>query len=184
MIDTSLLGKDGAISIEDLMKHFQANDFSAMVSLYESEKATSEQNKLYRIAKKHFRITWNAQMKMLTGKGSLANFSEFAPVRCLEEREEDLVSGLVMELLADEARSEAIMNQILDQFREPLLFEMATYAATIGKTTDSLSEEEFAAAVNQFADLFLDIQPGRRQNVLPHGAILFAGRKHHAGGCT
>ena len=42
--------------------------------------------------------------------------------------EEDLISGVVMELLADEAHGEAIMNQILEQFREPLLFEIATYA--------------------------------------------------------
>ena len=162
MEDTSLLEKDGAISIEDLVKHFQKNDFSAMVSLYESEKASSEQNQLYRRAKKHFRTAWNAQMKMLTGKGSLANFSEFAPVRCLEKREEDLISGVVMEVLADEAHSEAIMDQTLEQFREPLLSEIETYAATIGKTTDSLSEEEFAAAVNQFADLFL----GKMMNLL------------------
>lgn len=162
MVDTSLLEKEGAISIEDLMKHFQTNDFSAMVSLYESEKASSEQNQLYRRAKKHFRTAWNAQMKMLTGKDSLANFSEFAPVRCLQEREEDLISGVVMELLADEAHSEAIMDQTLEQFREPLLSEIETYAATIGKTTDSLSEEEFAAAVNQFVDLFL----GKMMNLL------------------
>ena len=76
-------------------------------------------------------------------------------MRCPEEREEDLISGVVMELLANEAHSEAIMNQILEQFREPLLFEIATYAATIGKSTDLLSEEAFAAAVTQFADLFL-----------------------------
>ncbi len=155
MVDTSLLDKDGAISIEDLMKRFQTNDFSAMVSLYDSEKATEAQNQLYRRVKKHFRIVWDAQVEMLTGKGSLANFSELALVRCLEEREEDLISGLVMDLLADEARTETIMNQIMEQFREPLLVEIEAYAVTIGKTTDSLSEEEFAAAVNQFADLFL-----------------------------
>jgi len=155
MVDTSLLEKDGAISIEDLIKHFQTNDFSAMVSLYDSEKATGERNQLYHRAKKHFRIAWDTQMKMLTGESSLANFSEFAPVRYLERREEDLFSGIVMELLADEVHSEAIMNQILEQFREPLLVEIEVYAATIGKPMDSLSEDELSTAVNQFADLFL-----------------------------
>jgi hypothetical protein len=81
MVDTSLLEKDGAISMEDLIKLFQTNDFSAMVSLYDSDKATGERNQLYHRAKKHFRIAWDTQMKMLTGKGSLANFSKFSPVR-------------------------------------------------------------------------------------------------------
>ena len=46
MVDTSLLNKEGSITIEDLKEHFRLNDFSALTSNYKSKTATSEQNEI------------------------------------------------------------------------------------------------------------------------------------------
>lgn len=155
MIDTSLLEKDGAISIEDLMKHFQKNDFSAEVSRYNADAASSENNELYLRVKQIFQNAWIKEMHKLTKKKSLMNFSEFHPVRCLEEREEDLVSGTVMELLADEAQLNMIMDLIFAQMHGKIMEALEAYAATKNKTVDTLTEAQIALVVDKFADQFL-----------------------------
>lgn len=155
MVDTSLLENDGAISIEDLMKHFQKNDFSAEVSRYNADAASSENNELYLKVKQIFRNAWNKEMQKLTKKKSLMNLSEFHPVRCLEEREEDLVSGTVMELLADEAQLNMILDLIFAQMHGKIMEALEAYAATKNKTVDTLTESQIALVVDKFADQFL-----------------------------
>lgn len=155
MVDTSLLEKDGAISVEDLMKHFQANDFSTEVSRYNAKKASSESNELYLKVKQIFQDAWNKEMHKLTKKKSLMNFSEFHPVRCLEEREEDLVSGTVMELLADEAQLNMILDQIFAQMHGKIMKALESYAVAHNKTVDALTETQIALVVDKFADQFL-----------------------------
>ena len=153
MVDTSLLEKDGAISIEDLMKHFQANDFSTEVSRYNAKKASSADNELYLKVKQIFQNAWNKEMHKLTKKKSLMNFSEFHPVRCLEEREEDMVSGTVMELLADEAQLNMILDLIFVQMHGKIMEALEAYAATKNKTVDTLTESQIALVVDKFAIL-------------------------------
>ena len=155
MVDTSLLEKDGAISIEDLMKHFQANDFSTEVSRYNAKKASSESNELYLKVKQIFQNAWNKEMQKLTKKKSLMNFSEFHPVCCLEEREEELVAGTVMELLADEAQLNMILDLIFAQMHGKIMGALESYAATRNKTVDALTEAQVALVVDKFADQFL-----------------------------
>ena len=155
MVDTSLLEKDGAISIEDLVKHFQKNDFSAEVSHYNADAASSESNELYLKVKQIFQNAWNKEMHKLTQKKSLMNFSEFHPVRCLEEREEDLVSGTVMELMADEAQLNMLLDLVFAQMHGKITEALEAYAATKNKTVDTLTEAQIALVVDNFADQFL-----------------------------
>ena len=155
MRDTSLLEKDGAISIEDLKKHFQKNDFSAEVSHYNANAASSENNELYLKVKQIFQEAWNKEMQKLTKKKSLMNFSEFHPVRCLEEREEDLVSGTVMELLADETQLNMLLDLVFAQMHDKIVEALEAYAATKNKTVDALTETQIALVVDKFADQFL-----------------------------
>lgn len=155
MRDTSLLEKDGAISIEDLKKHFQKNDFSAEVSHYNPNAASSENNELYLKVKQIIRNAWNKEMQKLTKKKSLMNFSEFHPVRCLEEREEDLVAGTVMELLTDEAQCNMILELIFAQMYGKIMKALESYAAAHNKTVDALTEAQIALVVDEFADQFL-----------------------------
>lgn len=77
MIDTTLLDSTEPISVEALQAFFQANDFSAMVSRYDAETATVEDNEFYLKVKKIFQDAWNKEMGALIKKNSLMNFSEF-----------------------------------------------------------------------------------------------------------
>ena len=114
MVNATLLDSTEPISMEALQALFQANDFSTMVSRYDAEAATAQDNEFYLKVKKVFQDAWNNEMGSLTKKNSLINFSEFYPIRCLENREEDLVSGTVMELLAEEAECNLLLDLVFD----------------------------------------------------------------------
>ena len=112
-IDMTLLEKDSAPTIAELKAFFRGHDFSTQISKFDPMTASEEQNRVYIKAKKYFLSSWNKQMKLLTGKGSLINFTSNAPVRCLEEANENLVAGTVMEILTDETLCECIIDSML-----------------------------------------------------------------------
>ncbi len=162
MKDTTLLDSTEPISMEALHAFFRANDFSTIVSRYDAEGASNEDNEFFMKVKGIFRDAWNKEMGALTKKNSLMNFSEFYPVRCLENREEDLVSGTVMELLAEEEHCDQLLDFVFDSMQEHLRAALDAHATAQNKSVDKLTEEEIAFVVSKFADQFL----GRMMNLL------------------
>ena len=156
-IDMTLLEKDSAPTVAELKAFFKDHDFSTQVSKYDPMTAPEEQNKVYIKAKKYFLSSWNKQMKLLTGKGSLINFTSNAPVRCLEEANENLVAGAVMEILADETLCESIVDSMLTALEGDITAEFEKYAKTHNKPVEELTEEEFAFVFDQFTDVFLGV---------------------------
>ena len=162
MIEPTLLDSNEPISMEALQAFFQANDFSTMVSRYDADGASNEDNEFFMKVKGIFRDTWNKEMGALTKKNSLMNFSQFYPIRCLEDREEGLVSGTVMELLAEEDHCDLLLNLVFDAMQDHLHAALKSHAIAQSKSMDALTEEEIAFVVNQFADQFL----GHMMNLL------------------
>lgn len=163
--DITLLEKDSAPTIAELKAFFKDHDFSTQVSKYDPSTASDEQNRVYIKAKQHFLSSWNAQMKLLTGKGSLVNFTSNAPVRRLEEANENLIAGTVMQILADETLCESIMDAILTALEDDITAELEKYAKMHNKTVEELTEEEFAFVFDQFADLFLGVMMNKLMQV-------------------
>ena len=155
--DMTLLEKDSAPTVAELKAFFRDHDFSTQVSKYDPMTAPEEQNRVYIKAKKYFLSSWNKQMKLLTGKGSLVNFTSNAPVRCLEEANENLVAGAVMEILTDETLCERIIDSMLTTLEGDITAELEKYAKAHNKTVEELTEAEFALVFDQFADLFLSV---------------------------
>lgn len=155
MKDTTLWDSTEPLTMHRLRGYFRAHDFSAQTSGYKFKNASSEKNQMYLKAKGIFRTFWNQQMKKLCKKGSLKNFSADAPIRCLEESEEKLVAGTVMEILGNESHAEKLMDQVLTSMQGPMNAEIEKYAQSRGKTVQELTEEEFQQAVDAFADEFL-----------------------------
>ena len=155
--DMTLLEKDGAPTIAELKAFFRDHDFSTQVSRNDPMTAPEDQNRVYIKAKKYFLSSWNKQMKLLTGKGSLINFTSNAPVRCLEEANENLVAGAVMEILTDDTLCDNIIDSMLTALEEDITAALEKYAKAHNKTVEELTEEEFAFVFDQFADLFLSV---------------------------
>ena len=164
-IDMTLLEKDSAPTIAELKAFFRDHDFSTQVSKYDPMIASEEQNRVYIKAKKYFLSSWNKQMKLLTGKGSLINFTSNAPVRCLEEANENLVAGAVMEILTVETLGESIMDSILTALEGDITAELEKYAKAHNKSVEDLTESEFAFVFDQFADLFLSVMINKLMQV-------------------
>lgn len=164
-IDMTLLEKDSAPTIAELKAFFRDHDFITQVSKYDPMTASDEQNRVYIKAKKHFLSSWNKQMKLLTGKGSLVNFTSNAPVRCLEEANENLVAGAVMEILTDETLCENIIDSMLTALEGDITAELEKYAKAHNKTVEELTEAEFALVFDQFADLFLSVMMNKLMQV-------------------
>ena len=163
--DMRLLEKDSAPTIAELKAFFREHDFSTQVSKYDPMVATDEQNRVYIKAKKYFLSSWNQQMKVLTGKGSLINFTSNAPVRCLEEANENLVAGAVMEILTDETLCECIIDSMLTTLEGDITAELDKYAKAHNKSVEDLTESEFAFVFDQFSDLFLSVMINKLMQV-------------------
>ena len=161
--DMTLLEKEGAPTIEELKGFFRDHDFSTQVSRYKTRTATDTQNRIYIKAKKHFLSAWNKQMKLLTGKGSLINFTSDAPVRRLEEANEKLVAGTVLEILTNETLCESIIDSMLTALEGDIDAELEKYAKAHNKAVEELTEAEFALVFDQFADLFLGVMMNKLQ---------------------
>ena len=175
--DTSLLEKDGVPTIVELKTFFRDHDFSTQMSKYDPITASEEQNRVYIKAKKHFLSSWNAQMKLLTSKGSLINFTSNAPVRCLEEANENLVAGAVMEILTDETLCECIIDSMLTALEGDITAELEKYAKAHNKTVEELTEAEFALVFDQFSDLFLSVMMNKLMQVESVPDILGASKE-------
>ena len=176
-IDMTLLEKDSAPTIAELKAFFRDHDFSTQVSKYDPVTAYEEQNRVYIKAKKHFLSSWNKQMKLLTGKGSLINFTSNAPVRCLEEANENLVAGAVMEILTDETLCERIIDSMLTALEGDITAELEKHAKAHNKTVEELTEAEFAFVFDQFADLFLSVMMNKLMQVESVPDILGASKE-------
>lgn len=163
--DMTLLEKDSAPTIAELKVFFRDHDFSTHVSKYDPMVATDEQNRVYIKAKKYFLSSWNKQMKLLTGKGALINFTSNAPVRYLEEANENLVAGAVMEILTDETLCEHIIDSMLTALEGDITAEIEMYAKAHNKTVEELTEEEFALVFDRFADIFLGVMMNKLMQV-------------------
>ena len=156
-IDMTLLEKDGAPTIEELKAFFIDNDFSTQKSKYNPGNATDTQNRIYIRAKKHFLSAWNKQMKVLTGKGSLINFTSNAPVRRLEKANENLIAGTVLEILTNETLCESIIGSMLTALEGDIDAAFEKYAREHSKSVEDFTEEEFAFVFDQFSDLLLGV---------------------------
>ncbi len=175
--DMTLLEKDSAPTIAELKAFFKDHDFSTQVSKYDPMTASEEQNRVYIKAKKHFLSSWNKQMKLLTGKGSLINFTSNAPVRCLEEANENLVAGAVMEILTDETLCEDSIDSMLTALEGDITAALEKYAKGHNKSVEELTEAELAFVFDQFADLFLSVMMNKLMQVESVPDILGASKE-------
>ena len=155
MKKSSLLEKEGPITIEDLKANFKENDFTTMKSKFNPKKASEGELFLYGRAKTIFQQSWNDKMGELTGLSSLINFSGDSPLVSLEKTDETLVSGIVMELRENEEALDRIFDSYCKITEDRCIEEIVKYAEETGKDPDDMTEEELEAIFNRVVDEFL-----------------------------
>lgn len=155
MKKSSLLEKEGHITIEDLKANFKENDFTTMKSKFNPKKASEGELFLYGRAKTIFQQSWNEKMGELTGLSSLLNFSDDSPLISLEKTDENLVSGIVMELRENEEALDRIFDSYCKITEERCIEEISKYAEETGKDPDEMTEDELETIFNGVVDEFL-----------------------------
>ena len=103
-LDRTLIEKDGAPSEEEAREFFLKHDYTAHKSSFDPMKASEEDLRLYKKAKDFFKESWLAQFKSMGGKGSMKNFTKNYPLRVLEDANEDLISGTVIDAVSSKYR--------------------------------------------------------------------------------
>lgn len=161
MVNTSLLEKEGPITLDDLKANFQINDFSAYSSGFGDKNESVERTERFEKIREYFEAAWSDQLKVLTGK-SMQNFTEHSAVGSLEKSEGNLIAGTLVDVLENEQQTEMLLDLGLQVLREPLEMELEKLATAQGKAPEELSEEEFAAVLAQLSDQFL----GKMMNLL------------------
>jgi len=161
MANTSLLEKEGPITLEDLKANFRANDFSAYSSGFGDKEESTERNDRYNMIRKYFKGVWYDQLKTMSSK-PLPRFSKVSPIGCLERSESSLVAGTVVNIMEDEQQTQMLLDVGLQVLQEPLEKELEHLANAQGITPEELSEEELSAALDRLSDQFL----GKMMNLL------------------
>ena len=94
----TLLDQTTPITMDDLKRQFQSDDFSAADSGLDVSRLPPEKEKLYVRAKRIFSETWEREVKKLGGKNGKNRGADY-PLKVLEESESDLVAGTVIQIM-------------------------------------------------------------------------------------
>ena len=108
MANTSLLEKEGPVTLEDLKANFLENDFSTYSSGFNDKYESVQRTQRFEKIREYFETAWNEQLKVLTGK-SMQNFTEHSAVGSLEKSEGNLIAGTLVDVLENEQQTEILL---------------------------------------------------------------------------
>ena len=154
--DRSLLDKDGAPTEEEMREYFIKNDYTTAKSDFDVSRVSQAQAKLYMKAKGFFLDAWLKQQKKMGGKGSLKNFSDNYPLKLMEQKDEELIVGVVGKILGDEEQYTQIIDTFFDQMQPQFMVGFNAYAASVNKSVDDLTDDEIEMVTGKVADAFYE----------------------------
>ena len=154
-LDRTLIDKDGVPTVEELKEFFRNNDYTAMKSTFDPSCLQPDLLEAYKKAQGFFKDKWLDILKSLGGKGSFKNFSENYPLQILEQADQDIVTGIVGEILTDRELANRIMNSFFVIAAKPFAEECAAYCDSSQKTPDELTLEDIMKITDKVADDFL-----------------------------
>lgn len=157
----TLLDQTTPISMDDLKRQFQSDDFSAADSGYDLTRQPAEKQSLFMHIKQIFKEAWERELKKLGGK-NVKNYSVDYPLKVLEESESNLVAGVVMRIMDDPE----LLDQYMDAGTEAMLSRAEEVAAeSVGSEDELIVAEKI---FDKLADKFLSHMMGlllKAQNV-------------------
>lgn len=154
--DKTLIEKEGRPEIEDLKAYFKKNDYTTAPLPFDPETGAQKDVNVYMKAREHFKASWLRNQKKMGGKASFANFSSNYPIAILESADEQLISGTVTNIMADEELYSQTLDVFFDNLRPQIELAYETYAKAQKKEIDELTDKEIQYVIDKFVDLYLD----------------------------
>lgn len=157
----TLLDQTTPITMDDLKRQFQSDDFSAANSGVDVSRLPPEKEKLYVRAKRIFSETWERELKKLGGKNGKNKDADY-PLKVLEESESDLVTGTVIQIMEN--------PELCDKYMDAGTKAMMSRADEVAEEYKGRENEPGVAAkiIDRLADKFLSHMMGlllKAQNV-------------------
>ena len=96
----TLLDQTTPITMDDLKRQFQSDDFSSADSGYDLTRQPAEKQSLFMHVKQLFIEAWEKELKKIGYRGG-KNYGADYPLKVLEDSESNLVAGIVMRIMDD-----------------------------------------------------------------------------------
>ena len=161
--ESALLDKPSPITLNDLKDQFRHSDWSASTSPYNVASADAEHAKIYTMVREYFNAFWTKKLKDSGYKHPLRCYSDDYPIRLLEKSEGSYIAGTIMEIIEDDTALDNVFEIFFNAMSEPLSTELEAYAASMGKSVDSLTDDEIHLVIDKIADRSLSTMMGLLQ---------------------
>ena len=137
--------------LNELQSFFQQNDFTSNMALEREHYFEGEQAKIYVRTKKIFGEYWLGNLRKLGVKRKMKNFSKDHPVNFLENADADYFSEQISEIYADLDKLSEYIDRFFEMYGEPVMLGLDSYAKSVGKEIDDLTDEEIHTVVEKVA---------------------------------
>lgn len=136
---------------DELVAFFQNNDFTANMAMEREHNSEGEQAKIYVRTKKIFGECWLGNLRKIGVKRKMKNFSKDHPVNFLENADADYFSEQISEIYADPDKLSEYIDRFFEMYGEPVMLGLDSYAKSVGKEVDDLTDDEIHTVVEKVA---------------------------------
>ena len=137
--------------LDELQSFFQQNDFTANITLNRECNLRGEQAEIFVRTKKIFGEYWLGNLRKLGVKRKMKNFSKDHPVNFLENADADYFSEQISEIYADPDKLNEYIDRFFEMYGEPVMLGLDSYAKSVGKEVDDLTDDEIHTVVEKIA---------------------------------
>ena len=137
--------------LTELQSFFQQNDFTANMALNRDYNSEGEQAEIFIRTKKIFGEYWLGNLRKLGVKRKMKNFSKDYPVNFLENADADYFSEQISEIYADPDKLSEYIDRFFEMYEEPVMLGLDSYAKSVGKEVDDLTDDEIHTVVEKVA---------------------------------
>ena len=137
--------------LTELQSFFQQNDFTANMTLDREYDFDGEQSEIFVRAKKIFGKYWLGNLRPLGVNRKMKNFSKDYPVNFLENADADYFSEEISKIYTNPEMLNEYIDRFFEMYGEPVMLGLDTYAKSVGKEADDLTDDEIHTVVEKIA---------------------------------
>lgn len=139
--------------LSEVKEFFQQNDFTANMALEREHNSEGEQAKIFVRTKKIFGEYWLGNLRNLSVKRKMKNFSKDHPVNFLENADADYFSEQISEIYTDPDKLSEYIDRFFEMYGESVMLGLDCYAKSVSKEIEDLTDDEIHTVVEKVAEV-------------------------------
>lgn len=137
--------------LTELQSFFQQSDFTSNMTLDREYDFDGERSEIFVRAKKIFGEYWLGNLRPLGVNRKMKNFSKDYPVNFLENADADYFSEEISKIYTNPEMLNEYIDRFFEMYGEPVMLGLDTYAKSVGKEADDLTDDEIHTVVEKIA---------------------------------